>query len=76
VLSPSTARNDRLTKRPRSQRAGIECWLVDAESHLVERWTPDADRPAICTAVVTWEPTGAPQPFQLALAPIWEEIGD
>jgi Uma2 family endonuclease len=76
VLSPSTARYDRLKKRPRFQRAGIECWLVDVESHLVERWTPDADRPEICIDSVTWAPTGPPQPFQLALAPIWEEIGD
>jgi len=76
VLSPSTARNDRLKKRPRFQRAGIECWLVDVESHLVERWTPDADRPEICTESVTWEPIGVPAPFRLALASIWETIGD
>jgi Uma2 family endonuclease len=76
VLSPSTARNDRLKKRPRFQRGGIECWLVDAESHLVERWTPDADRPEICTDTVTWEPAGALEPFRLALAPIWDAIGD
>jgi Uma2 family endonuclease len=76
VLSPSTARNDRLKKRPRLQRAGIECWLVDVESHLVELWTPDADRPQICTESVPWAPTAAREPFQLILAPIWEEIGD
>lgn len=76
VLSPSTARQDRVKKRPRFQRAGIECWLVDVESHLVERWTPDSDRPEICVETVTWEPAGAPEPFRLSLAPVWEEIGD
>lgn len=76
VLSPSTARQDRLKKRPRFQRAGIECWLVDVESHLIERWLPDADRPEICIEEVRWEPTGRAEPFRVSLAPIWEEIGD
>lgn len=76
VLSPGTARNDRLKKRPRFQRAGIECWLVDIESHLVERWTPDTDRPEICVESVTWSPERAGTPFTLMLAAIWEEIGD
>jgi Uma2 family endonuclease len=76
VLSPGTARYDRLKKRPRFQRAAIECWLVDGESHVVERWATDADRPEICIESVIWEPAGAPEPFRLALAPIWEEIGD
>ena len=76
VLSPSTARDDRLKKRPRFQRAGIECWLVDVESHLVERWTPDADRPEICTDSVTWAPVGSLEPFRLALNSIWDMIGD
>ena len=76
VLSPGTARNDRLKKRPRFQRAGIECWLVDIDSQLVERWAPDADRPEICVEAVTWEPAGAAEPFHLALAPLWEEIGE
>ena len=76
VLSPSTARYDRLKKRPRFQRAAIECWLVDVESHVVERWATDADRPEICIESVTWEPAGAPELFRLALAPMWEEIGD
>lgn len=76
VLSPSTARDDRLKKRPRFQRAGIECWLVDVESHLVERWTPDVDRPEICTDSVTWAPAGSLEPFRLALDSIWDMIGD
>jgi Uma2 family endonuclease len=75
VLSPSTARNDRLKKRPRLQRAGIACWLVDVESHLVERWTPGADRPEICVDTVTWSPNAGAQAFSLALAEIWAEIG-
>ncbi|WP_337169666.1 Uma2 family endonuclease [Gemmatimonas aurantiaca] len=75
VLSPGTARNDRLKKRPRFQRAGIECWLVDIDSQLVERWAPDADRPEICVEAVRWIPAGAHEEFELRLAPVWEEVG-
>ncbi|MBL0938038.1 MAG: Uma2 family endonuclease [Gemmatimonadaceae bacterium] len=74
VLSPGTARNDRLKKRPRFQRAGIECWLVDIDSHIIERWTHDVDRPEVCIETVTWKPPGAQPQFRLELAPLWEEI--
>ena len=63
VLSPSTARADRLRKRPRYQRAAIECWLIDLDSQLIERWTPDEDRPEICAETLTWQPAGAAQAF-------------
>ena len=48
VLSPSTARYDRLVKRRRYQRAGTrEYWIVDPDARLVERWHPDDERPEI-----------------------------
>jgi Uma2 family endonuclease len=75
VLSPGTARNDKLRKRPRLQRAGIECWLVDPEAQLVERWLPEADRPEVCVQAVTWAPAGAPAPCVVSLGPIWAEAG-
>ena len=65
VLSPSTARADRLRKRPRYQRAAIECWLVDLDSQLIERWTPDVDRPEICADRLVWCPPGATEAFEL-----------
>ena len=68
VLSPSTARADRLRKRPRYQRAAIECWLVDLDSQLIERWTPDVDRPEICADRLVWCPPGATEAFELDVA--------
>ncbi len=65
VSSPSTARFDRLVKRPRYQRAGVENWIVDLDSRLVERWTPDTARPEICLEYVKWFPDGASAPFLL-----------
>jgi Uma2 family endonuclease len=75
VLSPGTARQDRLRKRARYQRAGIECWLVDPLSELVERWTPESDRPEVCTERVSWFPNGSASAFTLELVPIWNEVG-
>ena len=48
VLSPSTARADRTTKRRRYQRAGVpEYWVVDLDARLVERWRPADERPEV-----------------------------
>src|SRR2546421_7190590 len=48
VLSPTTARADRFTKRRLYQEVGIPAyWIVDAEEHYVEIWRPDASLPKI-----------------------------
>ncbi len=73
VLSPSTARYDRVIKRGRYQRYGVEYWIVDLEARLVERWMPDADRPEILTESVTWMPAGAGAPLVLELTPLFVE---
>lgn len=61
VLSPSTARYDRVVKRGRYQRYGVEYWIVDLEARLLERWPPDTDRPFIHTAHVTWALPNVPE---------------
>ena len=47
------------------QRAAIECWLIDLDSQLIERWTPDLDRPEICTDRPRWNPPGAAEPLEV-----------
>jgi Uma2 family endonuclease len=74
VLSPSTARADRLRKRPRYQKAGIECWLVDLDSELIERWTVDAERPEVCGEQLVWSPPGARSPFVLEVAAFMRQV--
>ena len=74
VLSPSTARNDRSVRRPRYQRAGIECWIVDSESRLVERWTPTAERPEILVDALSWLPSSAADPFHLLLPKFFADV--
>ncbi|MEP7002327.1 MAG: Uma2 family endonuclease, partial [bacterium] len=45
VLSPSSARHDRFTKRRFFQRQGVpEFWVVDGEAEAFEVWRPGDDR--------------------------------
>jgi Uma2 family endonuclease len=69
VLSPSTARFDRVVKRTRYQRADIEYWIVDLDARLVERWLPGDDR-----ASVHAEPAGATESLVFALEPFFTEV--
>jgi Uma2 family endonuclease len=73
VLSPSTARFDRVVKRARYQREGVEYWIVDLEARLVERWTPNADRPEILTDEARWHPADVSEPCVIPLAPLFAE---
>lgn len=54
VLSPSTARFDRVVKRQRYQRLGVEYWIVDLEARVAERWLPGDTRPEVCTDTLSW----------------------
>ena len=68
VVSPSSARHDRVRKRPHYQRNRVpEYWIVDDTSATFERWTPDNDRPELLSERLVWQPVGAAQPFELDL---------
>lgn len=57
VLSPSTARHDRFTKRRFFQRHRVpEYWILDGDARLVERWRPHDGRPEILSDELRWEP--------------------
>ena len=64
VLSPSTARVVRTKKRDilKDQRVP-EYWIVDGDGRVIERWTPDDNRPEILSDAITWQPV----PFVPAL---------
>jgi Uma2 family endonuclease len=73
VVSPSTARYDRVVKRGRYQRYGVEYWIVDLDARLLERWLPASERPEILTASIHWMADGATAPLVLELEPLFEE---
>lgn len=77
VLSPSSARADRLLKRRRYQRHGIpEYWIVDLDARLVERWQPTDDRPEVLTERIAWRPDPAGPSLTLDLADFFAEVLD
>ena len=55
VISRSTTRNDRTTKREEYQRHGVpHYWIVDGDQRQVEVWTPDAQAPVIERERILW----------------------
>ena len=55
VLSPSSARYDRVTKRKLYQERGVAMyWVVDIDARMIEVWRPGDDRPEIVTDVLRW----------------------
>jgi Uma2 family endonuclease len=76
IVSPSSARHDRVRKRPYSQRNRVPAyWIVDDMSGTIERWTPDEDRPEILAERLVWHPTAAADPFVLDLVTFFKSVG-
>ena len=74
VLSPSTARHDRLIKRQLYQRCGVPCyWVVDLDARLIEVWTPSAESPLIAPDRLTWQPKSGNGPLVLDLVAYFHE---
>ncbi len=63
VVSPSSARADRVTKRRLYQERGVATyWVVDPAAGLVEVWRPDDERPVVVTETLRWRlKTEAPE---------------
>lgn len=74
VLSPSSSRHDRVTKRPGYQRHVPEYWVVDLDARLIERWTPSDERAQLVTQTLVWHPVGASNLFHLDLPRYFAEV--
>ena len=68
VLSPSTKRQDRFTKRRLYQEVGVSCyWVVDTDGRAVEVWTPSAKLPVVERERLVWHPQGATAPLVIPI---------
>ena len=75
ILSPTTARADRFTKRRLYQDLRVPTyWIVDADAHSVEVWTPDDALPRVQRERVVWMSTGAAEPFVLSLPELFQPL--
>ncbi len=72
VLSPSTARYDRVVKRRFFQSHGVpEYWVVDIDARVVERWRPIDDRPDIASESLQWQPDARIVPLTIDLVALF-----
>lgn len=75
VLSPSSVRADRFTKRRLYQEQRIPWyWVVDPDSRAVEVWRPDLLFPAVERETVTWTPEGALVPLTVGLVDLFRPL--
>jgi Uma2 family endonuclease len=75
VLSPSSARADRIVKRRLYQRQGVETyWIVDPDAALVEVWHPSDERPEIVTEVLRWHGESRADAFEMNLSSLFGDL--
>lgn len=75
IVSPSSARHDRVRKRPAYQRNRVpEYWVLDDRSEVVERWRPDDERAELVSGILEWRPAGLTKPFVLDLPQFFGEV--
>ena len=75
VLSPSTARLDRVDKRRLYRDLQVnEYWIVDLDSRTFERTTPDETRPEILDEFMEWLPPGATESLNSNLREYFAEV--
>jgi Uma2 family endonuclease len=75
VLSPSSLRADRFTKRLEYQRQGVPTyWIIDADEQLVECWSPSVTFPTLERDRLSWHPAGASRSFELPLSELFRPI--
>jgi Uma2 family endonuclease len=67
VLSPSSGRYDRVTKRWLYSRHLLEYWIVDLDARIFERWRLHAEQPEILVSLLEWHAPGASEHFRLDL---------
>lgn len=69
VLSPSTSRYDRFTKRRLYQEMQVPVyWILDLEQRRAEVWRPRDTAPVFESTLLSWHPAGAPAPLVVQLA--------
>ena len=75
VLSPTTARADRFTKRRLYQEVGAPSyWVVDPDRAAVEVWTPEAPFPVVVRETLTWQPAGSASSFALSVPELFRPL--
>ncbi len=76
VVSPSSARYDRIIKRRLYQDHGVATyWIVDPDAQVVEVWRPEDERPEIVTDVLRWQVGTEAEELEIELAEVFKGPG-
>jgi Uma2 family endonuclease len=77
VLSPSTARADRVVKRAMFRDEGVaEFWIVDLDARTFERSTPADSRVEVLDLRIEWRPEGASTPLVIDVTRYFADVLD
>jgi Uma2 family endonuclease len=77
VLSPGTARADRVVKRNLFRDEQVaEYWIVDLDSRTVERSTPGEARVEVLAEKLVWSPDGASESLEVNLPDFFARVLD
>lgn len=75
MLSPSSTRADRFTKRRLYQEQRIPLyWVVNGDDRVVEIWTPDTQFPTFEREELRWHSAGAAEPFVMKLQELFQPL--
>ena len=77
VLSPSSARHDRITKRRFFLSHGVPTyWVIDGEAEAFEFWTPGDDRASLIDDCLVWQPVENVPAFELDVRRFFADVAD
>lgn len=75
VLSPSTARADRVVKRRILQDEGVpDYWVVDLDARAFDRWRPGESRPEVLVHSIDWQPVPSLAPLVIDLPSYFSSV--
>jgi len=75
VISPSSIRTDRVTKREYYMDVGVPDYLIlDIGARIFERWTQGRNTPEILRDRLVWNPAGVSQPLVISVPEYFDRI--
>lgn len=75
IVSPSSARADRVLKRRLYQAQHVGAyWIVDVEAAVVEVWRPGDERPEVVTDVLRWRVGEPAAELSIPLAELFADL--
>jgi Uma2 family endonuclease len=77
IISPSSVRTDRVTKRDYYLDVGVpDYFVVDLQARIVECWTQGRDTPLVQHDELTWQPIGAQTALTVPLPQFFDGISE